>query len=96
MILEKYWGLFLQGIGITLLLSAVAVFFGVIIGSLLALMRLSKFHIGSVRPLNLIAGIYVEIIRGTPLLLQLYFFFFLLSCFLNSFVFCYLLLSIQR
>ena len=78
MILEKYWGLFLQGIGITLLLSAVAVFFGVIIGSLLALMRLSKFHIGSVRPLNLIAGIYVEIIRGTPLLLQLYFFFFLL------------------
>ena len=41
MILEKYWGLFLQGIGITLLLSAVAVFFGVIIGSLLALMRLS-------------------------------------------------------
>ena len=46
LILEKYWGLFLQGIGVTLMLSAIAVAFGILIGSLLALMRLSKFHIG--------------------------------------------------
>ena len=78
LILQRYWDLFLEGIGVTLLLSAIAVGCGVIIGSLLALMRLSKWHIGKVRPLNLIATIYVEIIRGTPLLLQLYFFFFLL------------------
>ena len=78
LILEKYWGLFLQGIGVTLMLSAIAVAFGILIGSLLALMRLSKFHIGRFRPLDFIATIYVEIIRGTPLLLQLYFFFFLL------------------
>ena len=78
LILEKYWGLFLQGIGVTLMLSAIAVVFGILIGSLLALMRLSKFHIGRFRPLDFIATIYVEIIRGTPLLLQLYFFFFLL------------------
>lgn len=78
LILQRYWDLFLEGIGVTLLLSAIAVGCGVIIGSLLALMRLSKWHIGRVRPLNLIATIYVEIIRGTPLLLQLYFFFFLL------------------
>ena len=78
LILQRYWGLFLEGIGVTLLLSAIAVGCGVIIGSLLALMRLSKWHIGKVHPLNLIATIYVEIIRGTPLLLQLYFFFFLL------------------
>ena len=78
LILQRYWDLFLEGIGVTLLLSAIAVGCGVIIGSLLALMRLSKWRIGKVRPLNLIATIYVEIIRGTPLLLQLYFFFFLL------------------
>ena len=78
LILEKYWGLFLQGIGVTLMLSAIAVAFGILIGSLLALMRLSKFHIGRFRPLDFIATLYVEIIRGTPLLLQLYFFFFLL------------------
>lgn len=66
LILQRYWDLFLEGIGVTLLLSAIAVGCGVIIGSLLALMRLSKWHIGKVRPLNLIATIYVEIIRGTP------------------------------
>ena len=82
LILEKYWGLFLQGIGVTLMLSAIAVVFGILIGSLLALMRLSKFHIGRFRPLDFIATIYVEIIRGTPLLLQLYFFYFMLPQFL--------------
>ena len=77
-LLEKYWNLFLVGTGNTLLLSAITVFLGIIIGSLLALMRISKLKVGNCRPLNLIATIYVEIIRGTPLLLQLYFFYFLL------------------
>lgn len=38
LILQRYWDLFLEGIGVTLLLSAIAVGCGVIIGSLLALM----------------------------------------------------------
>lgn len=71
-VVAKYWNLFLIGTGNTLLLSAIAVFAGIIIGSLLALMKLSK-----VKVLDTIAGIYVEVIRGTPLLLQLYFFYFL-------------------
>ena len=57
LILEKYWGLFLQGIGVTLMLSAIAVAFGILIGSLLALMRLSKFHIGRFRPLDFILSL---------------------------------------
>ena len=62
-LLEKYWNLFLVGTGNTLLLSAITVFLGIIIGSLLALMRISKLKVGNCRPLNLIATIYVEIIR---------------------------------
>lgn len=77
-IVGKYWNLFLIGTGNTLLLSAITVAFGVLIGSLLAVMRISKLKVGTCRPLNLIATIYVELIRGTPLLLQLYFFYFLL------------------
>ena len=84
-LLEKYWNLFLVGTGNTLLLSAITVFLGIIIGSLLALMRISKLKVGNCRPLNLIATIYVEIIRGTPLLLQLYFFYFLLPMMIPSF-----------
>jgi His/Glu/Gln/Arg/opine family amino acid ABC transporter permease subunit len=72
-VLSKYWVLFLQGMGMTLLLSFITVFFGAILGSILALMRRSRF-----KPVSGLAIAYVELIRGTPLLLQLYFFYFML------------------
>lgn len=72
-VVERYGYLFIDGMWITLLLSAITVFFGAIIGSLLAMMRMSKVGI-----LRGISTVYVEIIRGTPMLLQLYFFYFLL------------------
>ena len=39
---------------------------------------MSNFRIWKIKPLNLLATIYVEVLRGTPLLLQLYFFWILL------------------
>lgn len=78
-ILNKYGYLFVEGLGYTLLLSAITVFFGVLLGSLTALMKMSRLKIGKhFRPVSFLATIYIEIIRGTPLLLQLYFFYFLL------------------
>lgn len=70
---ERYWSLFLSGLGYTLLLALITVVFGVILGSLIALMRMSRFA-----PLHFIATAFIEIIRGTPLLLQLYVFYFLI------------------
>ena len=68
----KYWDKFLiTGLGYTLSLAAIAVVLGTVLGALLALMRMAKL-----KPLNWIAGVYIEIIRGTPMLLQLYFFYF--------------------
>lgn len=75
---DKYWILFVQGLGITLVLSLLTVIAGCILGFLLALLRMSKLKIFHFRPLNAIAGAYVEVIRGTPILLQLYFFYFML------------------
>lgn len=72
-VLGRYSGLFLQGAGITLLLSFITVFFGTILGSLLALMRRSR-----VKAVSGIALSFVEVIRGTPLLLQLYLITFML------------------
>ena len=66
LILEKYWGLFLQGIGVTLMLSAIAVAFGILIGSLLALMRLSRNKV-----VKTISGAYIAAFRSTPMLVQL-------------------------
>lgn len=77
-VLDKYWLLFLTGLGYTLLLSAITVFFGAILGLFVAIMKMSKFTILKIKPFSIIASLYIEIIRGTPLLLQLYFFYFLL------------------
>lgn len=68
----KYWDKFLlDGVGVTLVLAAITVAFGAVFASVLALMKMSK-----IPPLRWISTIYIEIIRGTPMLLQLYFFYF--------------------
>ena len=64
-----YW----KGLLGTLWLSAVTVFFATIIGTLLAILKLSKF-----KPGQWLVDVYVEIIRGTPVLLQIYFFWLFL------------------
>ena len=55
-----------MGLQETLRLSSFAVVMGFCIGSVVGLMRLSR-----IAPLRLVAGAYVEFIRGTPLLVQL-------------------------
>lgn len=65
--LSRYGYLFLNGAGCTLQLAAITVLFGALIGSLLALMKMARF-----KPLSFLATAYIEVIRGTPLLLQLY------------------------
>ena len=70
----KYWDKFLfTGLSYTLSLAAITVFFGAILGALIALLRMSR-----IAPLRWIAAVYTEIIRGTPMLLQLYLFYFAL------------------
>ena len=72
-IMAKYWYVFLlQGVGYTLLLSAIAVVFGAILGMLLYLGRTARF-----KPLNWLCIAIVEVVRGTPMLLQLYVAYFL-------------------
>lgn len=70
---EKYWQLFLTGLWMTLFMGFLTVLISTVFGSLMALLRRSRFV-----PLRWIAITYVEIIRGTPILLQLYFFYFML------------------
>lgn len=65
-----YWPYFWDGIKTTLLISAVAIVFGVILGIILALMRIS-----GIKVLSGIATAYVEFVRGTPLMIQVLFMF---------------------
>ena len=70
-LLGKYPTIFLDGLWGTLWISAVVVLCGAVLGLLVATLRMSK-----VKLLNRIADIYIEILRGTPILLQLYLFYF--------------------
>ncbi|MFA5766180.1 MAG: ABC transporter permease subunit, partial [Bacilli bacterium] len=67
--------------GVTLLLSLITVVFGTILGTILALMRLSKSKI-----LHIISEVYTEIVRGIPLLLQLWVIYLLFSSTLGKVV----------
>ena len=67
----KYWPLFLEGATTTVLLSFFSVIVGVGCGTLMALARLSQNKF-----LSKAAKVYIDIIRGTPLLVQLYLVYF--------------------
>ncbi|WP_108776008.1 amino acid ABC transporter permease [Lactimicrobium massiliense] len=63
----KYWPIFLRGLGGTLEYAFIAVFFGSILGTLIAMAHLAKNKV-----LSAIAAVYVNVLRGTPLLVQMY------------------------
>lgn len=65
--LSIYWRFFLKGTQITILLSIFAVFFGILLGIVIVLIRRSR-----ILPLRWLGNVYVEFIRGTPLLAQIY------------------------
>ena len=70
-ILIKYYPVFLEGLWGTLWVSAVVVALGSVLGLLIATFRMSK-----VKPLSWLADAYIEVLRDTPVLLQLYVFYF--------------------
>ncbi|AEE16057.1 amino acid ABC transporter permease [Treponema brennaborense] len=65
--LSRYWSFYLIGAKNTILLSLIAVALGTCFGMLLAMCRISKN-----RGLRFLGTAYVEFIRGTPLLVQLF------------------------
>ncbi|EFC08179.1 ABC transporter substrate-binding protein/permease [Staphylococcus aureus] len=69
--ISKYGSFFLKGIKITILISLIGVALGSILGAFVALMKLSKIKI-----ISWIPSIYIEILRGTPMLVQVFIVFF--------------------
>src|SRR6267143_382555 len=72
-VIQRSWGyLFREGMTFTRTLTALAMTGGIVCGTLLAMMRLS-----SMRPVSLLAGAYVNLMRSIPLVLVIFWFFFL-------------------
>src|SRR5512134_2386661 len=72
-VIQRSWAyLFREGMTFTVTLTLLAMTGGIIFGTLLAMMRLSAF-----KPLSMLAGAYVNLMRSVPLLLVIFWFFFL-------------------
>ena len=72
-VIQRSWVyLFTEGMTFTLTLTALAMTGGIVFGTALAMMRLS-----SVKAVSALAGAYVNLMRSIPLLLVIFWFFFL-------------------
>lgn len=70
---EKRYLAYLSGLRMTFLISLFAVILGILIGILIAVTRVSSRHTKSpvVKFLNKLAVLYVTVIRGTPMIVQI-------------------------
>ena len=70
-IVQVYWNMLLSAMGKTLLLTLLSLIFAMIIGMIFALM-----NVGKNRAFNLIGTVYVDAVRGVPLIVLAYFIYF--------------------
>ena len=73
---DNRWKFYINGLGITLIVSLLSVIVGILIGLVVALVRLGAAKKGRRTILSTIADIYVDVIRGTPSVLQLMIIYF--------------------
>ena len=77
-VLDNRWQWFLSGLGYTLLISFFAVLVGLVSGVVMAFGRLSKNKL-----FRGISGLYIDIIRGTPTMVQLLIIYFIIFANVN-------------
>ncbi len=78
------WKLYLSGVGITLEIAVFAGLLGIIIGTCIALMKLQETEEGKPTVLSYIATVYIDVIRGTPSVLQLLIMWFIIMASSNN------------
>lgn len=69
--IKDYSSNFYKGFFITLEISIIAVLGAVLLGTLIYFLKKVRFHIGRLYPIRLIINIFIEVMRGTPVLLQI-------------------------
>ena len=83
-ITQDRWKLYLDGYGVTLQVAFFAAIIGIVIGTVVALMKLSRTRRGKKTIFARIADIYIDIIRGTPSVLQLLIMWFVIMATTNN------------
>lgn len=71
LIAENRWRFFFQGLGNTLLITVCACVLGIILGVIVAIIKVYNQNTGRLKPLYWLSFLYTTVIRGTPVLVQL-------------------------
>ncbi|MBQ3040510.1 MAG: amino acid ABC transporter permease [Clostridia bacterium] len=75
-IVQDRWMLYLEGLGNTVIIASVAVLIGLVIGVLFAMINYLKKKTGKLKFLSALVNIYITVVRGTPVVLQLMILYF--------------------
>lgn len=75
-IAEARWQMYLSGLGNTVLIALLATLFGLIIGLIVSIIKYFAKDNKKLKPLEAICDIYLTVIRGTPVLIQLMIIYF--------------------
>lgn len=82
-IVESRWKYLTDGLLTTLQITFFAVIFGMVLGFLIAIIRAAHDKTGKFRFLNVLAKIYLTVIRGTPVVVQLLIIYFVIFASVN-------------
>ncbi len=72
------WKYLTNGLGTTLLITFFAALMGILLGFLVAIIRCTHDKIGKLKILNAISNLYLTVIRGTPVMVQLMIIYFVI------------------
>lgn len=82
-IAENRWQYLTNGLGNTLLITFLSVIIGIILGFLVAIVRSTHDKTGKMKFLNVLCKIYLTVIRGTPVVVQLLIIYFVIFASVN-------------
>ena len=80
---DNRWQYILSGLGNTLLITLLAIIIGLVIGTLVAVVRTIHDQQGKLKILNVICKIYLAVIRGTPAMIQLLIIYYVIFASVN-------------
>lgn len=75
---KNRWKYIVDGLKITLIVTIFAVLIGVLLGFLIAIVRTTHDKTGKLKILNAICKVYLTVIRGTPVVVQLMIIYFII------------------
>lgn len=73
---DDRWKYLVRGLGVTLRVTIFAVIIGVVLGFLIAIVRSTYDKTGKLKVLNFLCNVYITVIRGTPVVIQLMIIYF--------------------